>query len=223
MNYAGIKYCDIANGLGCRTVLFVSGCRNACKGCFQPQTWDFTYGECFDEQVQQKVLDSLKPEYIEGMTLLGGEPFEEENQEALLPFMKKVKSLYPDKNVWAFTGYIYDKDLILGGRKHTKDTDDLLSLIDVLVDGPFIEEQKDITLKFRGSVNQRILDLKKTMESGKIVKLRVVEDACASASYSGSFFSGREPECHTACGMCCQNTFFNNDGRIDLVHWLYSL
>ena len=139
--------------------------------CFQPQTWDFTYGECFDEQVQQKVLDSLKPEYIEGMTLLGGEPFEEENQEALLPFMKKVKSLYPDKNVWAFTGYIYDKDLILGGRKHTKDTDDLLSLIDVLVDGPFIEEQKDITLKFRGSVNQRILDLKKTMESGKIVKL----------------------------------------------------
>mgnify|MGYP001661571908 FL=1 len=171
MNYAGIKYCDIANGLGCRTVLFVSGCRNACKGCFQPQTWEFTYGECFDEQVQQKVLDSLKPEYIEGMTLLGGEPFEEENQEALLPFMKKVKSLYPDKNVWAFTGYIYDKDLILGGRKHTKDTDDLLSLIDVLVDGPFIEEQKDITLKFRGSVNQRILDLKKTMESGKIVKL----------------------------------------------------
>ena len=156
---------------GGRTVLFVSGCRNACKGCFQPQTWDFTYGECFDEQVQQKVLDSLKPEYIEGMTLLGGEPFEEENQEALLPFMKKVKSLYPDKNVWAFTGYIYDKDLILGGRKHTKDTDDLLSLIDVLVDGPFIEEQKDITLKFRGSVNQRILDLKKTMESGKIVKL----------------------------------------------------
>ena len=144
---------------------------SACKGCFQPQTWDFTYGECFDEQVQQKVLDSLKPEYIEGMTLLGGEPFEEENQEALLPFMKKVKSLYPDKNVWAFTGYIYDKDLILGGRKHTKDTDDLLSLIDVLVDGPFIEEQKDITLKFRGSVNQRILDLKKTMESGKIVKL----------------------------------------------------
>ena len=119
----------------------------------------------------EKVLDSLKPEYIEGMTLLGGEPFEEENQEALLPFMKKVKSLYPDKNVWAFTGYIYDKDLILGGRKHTKDTDDLLSLIDVLVDGPFIEEQKDITLKFRGSVNQRILDLKKTMESGKIVKL----------------------------------------------------
>lgn len=141
------------------------------RAVFSHRHGDFTYGECFDEQVQQKVLDSLKPEYIEGMTLLGGEPFEEENQEALLPFMKKVKSLYPDKNVWAFTGYIYDKDLILGGRKHTKDTDDLLSLIDVLVDGPFIEEQKDITLKFRGSVNQRILDLKKTMESGKIVKL----------------------------------------------------
>ena len=171
MNYAGIKYCDIANGLGCRRYCLYPDAAMHVRAVFSHRHGIFTYGECFDEQVQQKVLDSLKPEYIEGMTLLGGEPFEEENQEALLPFMKKVKSLYPDKNVWAFTGYIYDKDLILGGRKHTKDTDDLLSLIDVLVDGPFIEEQKDITLKFRGSVNQRILDLKKTMESGKIVKL----------------------------------------------------
>ena len=171
MNYAGIKYCDIANGSGCRTVLFVSGCRNACKGCFQPQTWDFAYGEPFDEQIQKKVLDSLEPEYIEGITLLGGEPFEEENQEALLPFVQKVKKRFPDKNVWAFTGYIYDKDLIPGGRKYTPYTDELLSLIDVLVDGPFVEEQKNISLKFRGSENQRILDLKKTRESGKVVKL----------------------------------------------------
>ena len=171
MNYAGIKYCDIANGSGCRTVLFVSGCRNACKGCFQPQTWDFAYGEPFDEQIQKKVLDSLEPEYIEGITLLGGEPFEEENQEALLPFVQKVKKRFPDKNVWAFTGYIYDKDLVSGGRKYTPYTDELLSLIDVLVDGPFVEEQKNISLKFRGSENQRILDLKKTRESGKVVKL----------------------------------------------------
>ena len=111
MNYAGIKYCDIANGSGCRTVLFVSGCRNACKGCFQPQTWDFCYGKPFDEAVQQEVIDSLEPEYITGITLLGGEPFEPENQAALLPFMKKVKKKYPNKNVWAFTGYIYDKDI----------------------------------------------------------------------------------------------------------------
>ena len=169
MNYAGIKYCDIANGSGCRTVLFVSGCRNACKGCIQPQTWDFCYGKPFDEAVQQEVIDSLEPDYITGITLLGGEPFEPENQAALLPFMKKVKEKYPSKNVWAFTGYIYDKDLIPGGRKYTKDTDPLLDMIDVLVDGPFVEELKDITLKFRGSSNQRVLDLKKTREHGKIV------------------------------------------------------
>lgn len=169
MNYAGIKYCDIANGLGCRTVLFVSGCRNHCEGCFQPQTWDFGYGEPFDEKVQQEILDSLEPYYIQGLTLLGGEPMEPENQKALLPFVKKVKEQYPKKNIWAFTGYIYDQDLVSGGRKHTEDTDELLSLIDVLVDGPFQLEQKDISLKFRGSANQRILDLQKTIKSGKIV------------------------------------------------------
>ena len=133
MNYAGIKYCDIANGTGCRTVLFVSGCRNACKGCFQPQTWDFGYGEPFDEKVQKEVLDSLAPDYITGITLLGGEPFEQENQKELVPFMRKVVAQYPNKNVWAFTGYIYDKDLLAGGRRHTEDTDELLSMIDVLL------------------------------------------------------------------------------------------
>lgn len=168
MNYAEIKYCDIANGLGCRTVLFVSGCRNACKGCFQPQTWAFDYGNEFDEKVQKEILDSLAPAYVQGLTLLGGEPFEEENQKDLLPFVRKVKELYPKKNIWAFTGYIYDKDLIPGGRKHTEDTDELLSLIDILVDGPFKEEEKDITLKFRGSRNQRVIDLQKTRKSGTI-------------------------------------------------------
>lgn len=168
MNYAEIKYCDIANGLGCRTVLFVSGCRNACKGCFQPQTWAFDYGKEFDEKVQKEILDSLAPAYVQGLTLLGGEPFEEENQKELLPFVRKVKERYPKKNIWAFTGYIYDKDLIPGGRKYTEDTDELLSLIDILVDGPFREEEKDITLKFRGSRNQRVIDLQKTRKSGTI-------------------------------------------------------
>ena len=171
MNYAGIKYCDIANGTGCRTVLFVSGCRNACKGCFQPQTWDFGYGEPFDEKVQEEVLKSLEPDYITGITGLGGEPLEPENQKELVPFMRKVVARYPNKNVWAFTGYIYDKDLVAGGRRHTEDTDELLSMIDVLVDGPFQEEKKDITLKFRGSSNQRILDLKETIRTGNIITL----------------------------------------------------
>ena len=168
MNYAGIKYCDIANGLGCRTVLFVSGCRNACKGCFQPQTWDFHYGEPFDEKAQEEILHSLEPDYVQGITLLGGEPFEEENQVALVPFMRRVREQYPNKDVWAFTGYIYDKDLIPGGRKYTENTDELLSMIDILVDGPFQEKQKDITLKFRGSRNQRVIDLQKTIQCGKI-------------------------------------------------------
>lgn len=168
MNYAGIKYCDVANGPGCRTVLFVSGCRNACKNCFQPHTWDFGYGEPFDESVQKELLDSLAPDYVQGITLLGGEPFEEENQRALVPFVRRVRASCPGKDIWAFTGYVYDRDLIRGGRKHTKDTDELLSMIDVLVDGPYVEEQKDITLKFRGSRNQRVLDMQKIRKCGKI-------------------------------------------------------
>lgn len=169
MNYAGIKYCDIANGTGCRTTLFVSGCRNACRGCFQPQTWAFDYGEEFDAKIQQEILDSLAPAYVQGLTLLGGEPFEEENQEELVPFLRRVKEQYPGKNIWAFTGYLYDKDLQPGGRKHTPWTDEMLSMIDVLVDGPFVLEEKDITLKFRGSRNQRIIDLAATRETGELV------------------------------------------------------
>lgn len=169
MNYAGIKYCDIANGTGCRTVLFVSGCRNHCKGCFQPDTWDFSFGKPFDDEVKQEIMDSLKPEYVRGLTLLGGEPFEPENQSVLLPFVRQVKSRYPEKDIWAFTGYVYDRDLVEGGRKHTGDTDGLLGLIDVLVDGPFREEEKDISLRFRGSANQRVIDLPRTRECGTVV------------------------------------------------------
>ena len=168
MHYGEIKNCDIANGEGVRVTLFVSGCTNHCEHCFQPQTWAFDYGNEFDEKVQKEILDSLAPAYVQGLTLLGGEPFEEENQKDLLPFVRKVKEMYPKKNIWAFTGYIYDKDLIPGGRKYTEDTDELLSLIDILVDGPFKEEEKDITLKFRGSRNQRVIDLQKTRKSGTI-------------------------------------------------------
>ncbi len=171
MNYAGVKYCDIANGLGCRTVLFVSGCRNACKGCFQPETWAFDYGKEFDESVEKELLDSLEPSYVQGLTLLGGDPFEEENQEGLIDFVRKVKERFPQKDIWAYTGYLLDKDLIKGGRKYTEYTDDLLSMIDVLVDGPFIQEMANLMLKFKGSANQRVIDLKKTRQSGEIVLL----------------------------------------------------
>lgn len=169
MNYAGIKYTDIANGPGCRTVLFVSGCRNHCKDCFQPHTWDFGYGQPFDETVQEEILESLKPMYVQGLTLLGGEPFEPENQKALVDFVRKVRTQYPNKDIWAFTGYIYDRDLVEGGRKYCEETDELLSMVDVLVDGPFDAEQKDLMLKFRGSRNQRVIDMKETRKCGTVV------------------------------------------------------
>ena len=170
MNYAGIKYCDIANGTGCRTVLFVSGCRNACKGCFQPQTWDFGYGEPFDEKVQEEVLKSLEPDYITGITVLGGEPFEPENQRALLPFVRRVRETLPQKTIWAYSGFTYDGELLReGSHPRCEVTDELLSLLDVLVDGRFVLAQKDISLRFRGSRNQRILDLRRTREAGHIV------------------------------------------------------
>lgn len=168
MYYSAIKYCDIANGTGVRTTLFVSGCRNCCKDCFQPETWDFCNGEPFDEQVEYAILDSLRPAYISGLTLLGGDPFEPENQQALAPFVKKVKMAYPQKNIWAYTGYILERDLKAGGRKYCDVTGELLKMIDVLVDGPFIAEQKDITLQFRGSANQRVIDLKEYNSTGEI-------------------------------------------------------
>ena len=168
MNYANIKYYDIADGEGVRTTLFVSGCTNRCKGCFQPQTWDFSYGKPFTEAVQQELLESLEPSYINGLTLLGGEPFEPSNQAALLPFLRRVKAQYPEKTVWAFTGFVYDRDLIAGGRKHTDFTDEMLSYVDILVDGPYVEELHDITLQFRGSANQRIIDMNLTRVRGQL-------------------------------------------------------
>ncbi len=172
VHYSAIKYCDIANGTGVRTVLFVSGCRNHCKECFQPETWNFEHGEVFDESVEDKLIESLKPDYVEGITLLGGDPMEEENQSVLLPFLRKIRQRYPDKKtIWAYTGYVLDVDLVPGGRKFTIDTDELLSYLDVLVDGPFILEQKNIALKFRGSANQRIIDMREYRNTGSIVVL----------------------------------------------------
>lgn len=168
MNYSAIKYSDIANGLGVRTTLFVSGCRNHCKDCFQPETWDFKYGKLFDQQVEDEILQSLKPDYISGLTLLGGDPFEPENQRTLLPFLLRVREQYPDKNIWAYTGYVLDQDLQEGGKSYCEVTKQLLSCLDVLVDGPFIAEQKDITLKFKGSANQRVIDMKEYLANGSI-------------------------------------------------------
>lgn len=171
MNYSAIKYCDIANGIGVRTVLFVSGCRNHCKDCFQPETWSFSYGEPFTRDVENEIITSLEPDYIKGLTLLGGDPFEPENQEALLPFMKRVKAECPGKDVWAYTGYVLDRDLVPGGKCYTKDTEELLDTIDILVDGPFVTEQKDITLKFKGSKNQRVLDCAHYRKTGELVEV----------------------------------------------------
>lgn len=168
MNYAEIKNYDIANGLGVRVSLFVSGCTHHCKGCFNPMTWDFSYGKPFTETVQDELLEMLSPAYIDGLTLLGGEPFEPDNQRALLPFVKKVRAQYPDKNIWCYTGYKLDDELLKPSRARCEVTDELLSLIDVLVDGEFIEEQKNISLSFRGSENQRLIDLPQTLSAGSI-------------------------------------------------------
>ena len=164
MYYGNIKKTDIADGDGVRVSLFVSGCRNCCKGCFQPKTWDFKYGMEFTQETENQILEFLRPSYISGLTVLGGEPFEEENQRILAPFLRKVKETYPSKTIWCYTGYVLEKDLLPeDGRKHCEATGEMLKYIDILVDGPFIEEQKNISLKFRGSENQRILKLREIL------------------------------------------------------------
>ncbi len=169
MHYGEIKNCDIANGEGVRVSLFVSGCTNRCEHCFQPQTWDFCYGQPFTKEVEDSIIEMLKPDYVDGLTLLGGEPFEPQNQEALLPFVKRVRESYPKKNIWAFSGFTYEELTTFGTHPHCGSTLPLLSLIDVLVDGRYMEAKKDITLRFRGSSNQRIINLPATMKTGDIV------------------------------------------------------
>lgn len=169
MNYGEIKQVDIANGLGVRVSLFVSGCTHHCKNCFNEVTWDFDYGLPFDTEAQNIILQYLKPSYIAGLTLIGGEPMEPSNQRALLPFVKKVKELYPNKNIWCYTGYLFDQELLQASRARCEVTDELLSMIDILVDGRFVEELKDIRLRFRGSSNQRIIDVPASLKDGCIV------------------------------------------------------
>lgn len=178
MYYGEIKNCDIANGEGVRVTLFVSGCRNHCPNCFQPQTWAFDYGRPFTEETQAQLLAMLEPDYISGLTLLGGDPFEEENQAALLPFLKRVRAKFGNgKTIWAFSGYTYDELTgatdAEGATSHafTPITEEMLGLIDVLVDGRFVEKLKNISLRFRGSENQRLIDLNATREAGRVVLL----------------------------------------------------
>ena len=168
MNYCNIKKNDIANGTGVRVSLFVSGCTHHCKGCFQPETWDFEYGQKFTLDTENEIIKALSPDYIDGLTILGGEPMEPQNQCVLLPFLRKIKNSYPSKTVWVYSGYTIE-ELISNSRARCKFTDEILSLIDVLVDGEFILEKKNISLQFRGSSNQRIIDMKKTLINGDIV------------------------------------------------------
>ena len=169
MYYGVIKNCDIANGIGVRVTLFVSGCTNRCEGCFQPETWDFQYGQPFTSETEDTILDMLSPGYICGLTLLGGDPFEPSNQRALVPFLHRVRERYPEKTVWAFTGFLYEDLLREGSHPCCEVTDEMLGMIDVLVDGPYVDRLKDIALRFRGSANQRLIDMNKTRRAGEVV------------------------------------------------------
>lgn len=166
MYYGEIKDCDIANGEGVRVSLFVSGCTNHCEHCFQPQTWDFSYGQPFTRETEDRILALLAPDYIDGLSLLGGEPFEPENQRALLPFLRRVREAFPGKDVWAYSGFTLEE--LTGGPPRCEATDELLSMIDVLVDGRYVEALKDISLRFRGSSNQRLIDLRASRDAGEL-------------------------------------------------------
>lgn len=171
MKYAKIKKCDVANGPGVRVSLFVSGCNHHCKNCFNREAWDFNYGEDFTENEQNEIIEDLKPEYITGLTLLGGEPFEIINQEGLVPLVKKVKQTYPDKKIWCYTGFTFDKQILgeMIEKENRQTTKEMLDNIDYIVDGRFVEELKNPSLRFRGSSNQRIIDVKKSLAQNEVV------------------------------------------------------
>jgi anaerobic ribonucleoside-triphosphate reductase activating protein len=169
MNYATIKTHDIANGPGVRVSLFVSGCTHHCKGCFNPETWNFNYGEPYTPEVEEQIMEALSPWYIRGLSLLGGEPFEPQNQPALVELVKKVKRLYPEKTIWCYSGYDYEKDILAGRLGDWDTTNELIRHIDVLVDGEFVEAKKDLSLRFRGSSNQRVIDVPKSLEEDQVV------------------------------------------------------
>lgn len=169
MHYGNIKNYDIADGEGVRVTLFCSGCTNRCEGCFQPETWDFCYGKEYTKETEDQLIQMLTNPNIQGLTLLGGDPFEPSNQRTLITLLRRVKQELPTKDVWAYTGFVYEQDLLEGQRKHTEVTDEMFSYIDVLVDGPFVIDEKDISLYFRGSTNQRVIDMPKTLKSGSVV------------------------------------------------------
>ena len=171
MHYSKIHTYDIANGPGVRVSLFVSGCRHHCKGCFNSETWDFEHGRLFTEETVIDILDALNKDWIAGFSLLGGEPFEPENQLVLVGLLRRIREQHPDMSIWCWTGFLYDVDLVIGGNAYTSVTDEMLSYIDILVDGPFVEAEKDLKLEFRGSRNQRIIDLKGEKSYGKGVKM----------------------------------------------------
>jgi len=169
MNYATIKWTDIANGEGVRISLFVSGCTHRCKGCFNEIAWDFNYGKPFTQETIDEILKMLEPEHIKGITLLGGEPFEPQNQPALLGLLRQIRKKFPHKSIWAFSGYLFDKDILSGRLGPWEITKEYLSYLDVLVDGPFILEKKDLSLRFRGSSNQRLIDVPASLQQNKVV------------------------------------------------------
>lgn len=169
MNYATIKNCDIANGPGVRISLFVSGCTHRCKGCFNEVAWDFDYGQPFTQETIEEILNMLAPPHIAGITLLGGEPFEPQNQPALLDLLRQIKAKMPEKSIWAFSGYLFEKDILAGRLGPKEITQEFVSYLDVLVDGPFILEKKDLMLRFRGSSNQRLIDVKASLQTGTTV------------------------------------------------------
>ena len=173
MNYADIKRIDVANGDGVRVSVFVSGCNHHCKGCFNECAWDFNYGNKFTEKQEEEVLQDLDHDYISGLTLLGGEPLEPANQEGLLPLVKKAKEKFPDKKIWCYTGFDFEKDVVGKMAKQSDTTKELLKYIDVVVDGKFEEDKKDLKLKFRGSSNQRILDVKESLKENKPVEYKL--------------------------------------------------
>ena len=168
MYYGELKKCDIANGEGVRVSLFVSGCRNHCKDCFQPETWDFCFGKPFTEETEQEIYAELDKSYVGGLSLLGGDPFEPENQRALLPMLRRIREKYPEKNIWCYTGYRLEELLTPDAAPHCEATEEMLRCIDILIDGRFIPEEKDISLQFRGSRNQRVIDMNRTRSSGNV-------------------------------------------------------
>ena len=166
MHYATIKNCDIANGPGVRVSLFVSGCTHRCPGCFNEVAWDFSYGQPFTEETVEQILDMLRPDYVQGLTLLGGEPFEPQNQGEIVKLLRRVKQELPQKSIWAFSGYLFDRDICSG---RLGDTAEYLGYLDVLVDGPFVEAKKNLSLRFRGSENQRLIDVKRSLAAGEVI------------------------------------------------------